>query len=121
MIFLFTRRRRNIIADARRARGDQWARIAGLSVVVAYNVIGLLDVFSTVVAIRAGGVEANPLIRSLMESDLIGWVPAKLGLQFLVTAMVLWFPHRFVVGIFGVAVLINGAVVLNNIRLAIVL
>ncbi len=120
-MFKSLRRRRNLVASAREARGDQGGRIAALAVIITYNVIGLLDIASTISAINAGGVEANPVIRSMMESELVGWVPTKIALQLLVSVMVLWFPHRFVVGIFSVAVLVNGGFVFNNIRLALTL
>ena len=115
------RRRRNIVHDARIARGDAAARITALAIVVIYNLVGLLDVGSTIAAIEAGGQEANPVIRSLMESEMVAWAPAKIALQLLVSGMVLWFPHRFVVGIFSVAVLVNAGFVANNIRLALLL
>lgn len=112
------RERRNLVAHAREARNNQKGFQTAVAIILAYNVIGVLDIASTVAAIRAGGVEANPVIRSMMESQLVSWIPTKLALQILVSGMVLWFPHRFVVGIFSVAVLINGGFVANNIRLA---
>jgi len=115
------RRRRNIVKDASAARADRTSRIAALVVVVLYNFIGVADVLSTIAAIRAGGQEANPVIRSMMESDMVEWIPAKIALQLLVSAMVLWFPHRIVTGIFAAAVAVNGYFVVNNVRLALTL
>jgi hypothetical protein len=53
-----------------------------------------------------------------MDNYGVAWIAAKLFLQIVISGMVLWFPHRFVLIIFTLAVWTNGFVVLNNFRIA---
>ncbi len=86
---------------------------------VLYNVMGGLDIVSTVAGLQAQlGEEANPFIRLLMDNFSNGWIPAKLILQLLVTAMILWFPHRLVLAIFSMSMMMTGWVVWNNLQIA---
>ena len=101
---------------AGRARAVPGNRIAALIVVVLYNAAGFADVWTTIQALSLGASEANPVIRTAMEALASYWVAPKLASQALVTAMVLWFPHRFVLAVFSVAVLATLAVVLSNLR-----
>ena len=57
-------------------------------------------------------------MRAVMEQYGRGWIVAKLTLQSLVSAMVVWFPHRLVLALFAPAVAINTLVVLNNFAIA---
>lgn len=85
---------------------------------VIYNIIGVLDIISTHAAISAGvAEEANPVMRAAIENLGGGWIAAKLFLQGVISFMVLWFPHRIVLGIFFVGMLSNAAVVFNNFRI----
>ena len=103
---------------ARRAREIPSNRIAALVIVILYNAAGFADVASTVHAIAAGGSEANPIVAEFMRSLAEYWVAPKLASQLLVSAMVLWFPHRVVLAIFGLAVALTAGVVVNNLRVA---
>ena len=102
---------------ARRARSVPTNRIAALVIVVLYNAAGFADVHSTVQALGLGASEANPLVRTAMDALASYWVAPKLASQALVTAMILWFPHRFVLAAFSAAVLMTVVVVLNNLRI----
>ena len=94
-------------------------RAASIAVVILYNVVGVLDIVSTTAALSAGvGEEANPILRAVMDQAGHGWIAAKLILQLVVSAMVLWFPHRFVLALFTVAVLANAFIVANNFAIA---
>lgn len=113
------KRRRRLIADASRSRRSAVLRATAIGAVVAYNLVGIMDILSTVIAISGGaGEEANPFLRVAMASFGPGWIGAKLFLQAVITVMVLWFPHRIVLAIFVVAVLCNAGVVYNNLHLA---
>ena len=101
---------------ARRRRGN----IAfAITAVVFYNFVGLFDIVSTIAAIESGvAEEANPIMRAIMDNYGSTWIVAKLALQFLISGMVLWFPHRIVLVMFLAAASLNAAIVLNNIRIA---
>ena len=101
---------------AARARSVPANRIAALIVVVLYNAAGFADVWTTVQALGLGAQEANPVVRTAMDALASYWVAPKLASQALVTAMVLWFPHRFVLAVFSVAVVATLVVVLSNLR-----
>ncbi len=87
--------------------------------VIFYNLVGVLDVVSTTLALENGqGEEANPVMRTMMTQFGAGWIAAKLILQSLVSMMVLWFPHPFVLAMFVPAVAGNAVIVLNNFAIA---
>lgn len=108
-----------LAADAAESRLSQSARAFAIGIVAFYNVVGVLDVVSTIAAIGVGaGEEANPVVRAMMAHLGPGWIIGKLLVQVLISVMVLWFPHRLVLTIFTAAVMFNGLVVLNNFRIA---
>ena len=104
--------------QAARARAVPMNRLIALVIVVFYNAVGLADVASTVQAINLGAVEVNPMMRSVMEAIHHYWIAPKLAGHLLVSAMILWFPHRFVLAIFSLAVAATGAAVVNNLLVA---
>ena len=109
------KRRRKLAEDAEEARASVVFRRAAWVTVIIYNLVGITDITSTIIAISSGaGVEVNPFLRSLMEHAGEGWVVAKLALQGVISFMVLWFPHRIVVGFFSLAILGNVWIVYNN-------
>ena len=109
------KRRRKLSEDAEEARASVFYRRAALIAVIIYNLVGVTDIASTIIAISSGaGVEANPFLRGLMEHAGEGWVIAKLALQGVISFMVLWFPHRIVLGFFTIATLGNIWIVYNN-------
>jgi hypothetical protein len=108
-----------IAADAARARRRPGNFAVALAAVVFYNFVGLFDIVSTIAAIESGvAEEANLLMRAVMDNYGALWIVTKLALQFLISGMVLWFPHRIVLAMFLAAACLNGAIVLNNIRIA---
>ncbi len=111
--------RRRLAEDAARSRASGWARLAAVIAVVVYNIVGVADIYSTVVAIETGaGTEANPFLRVMMENAGEGWILAKLALQFVISFMVLWFPHWFVLSLFTLATAGNALVVYNNLLIS---
>ena len=118
-LFFSRRRRQRLIDDAERSRNDDLNRAASICVVIVYNLIGALDIVSTTIAIDLGvAEEANPVVRYVMDHAGPGWIAGKLFMQAVVSLMVLWFPHRLVVAMFSAAVILNGAVVVNNFSIA---
>lgn len=121
MISLFvSKTRRAALADeAANARAGARSLPIAYAAVAVYSFVGLFDIISTIAAIEFGvAEEANPLMRAVMDNYDPGWVAAKALLQLVISAMVLWFPHRIVLALFMFAVWMNGFVVLNNFRIA---
>ncbi len=121
MVFTLTssKRRQQLGEDARRSRASVWLTAAAWVLVVIYNIVGVTDIISTVIAIESGaGVEANPFVSSMMDHAGDGWIIAKLGLQGLISFMVLWFPHWIVLFFFAVATTGNALIVYNNFSIA---
>lgn len=118
--FIFSKSRRSTLAsDAAAARAGRRNLAIAFAAVAVYNSVGLFDIISTIAAIELGvAEEANPLMRAVMDNYGVGWIAAKLLLQLVISAMVLWFPHRIVLTIFVFAVWTNGFIVLNNFRIA---
>jgi hypothetical protein len=103
-----SKRRQQLGEDARRSRASAWQ-----------TGIGVADIISTVIALDAGaGVEANPFLNAMMVHAGDGWIIAKLGLQGLISFMVLWFPHFIVLFFFTMATTGNLLIVLNNFSIA---
>lgn len=117
--FVSAKRRKRLIADAARSRAEPLSvKIAWIAVLV-YNCIGLIDIYSTWLGVESGaGEEINPLIRAAMDTLGPGWIAAKLALQGVISFMVLWFPHRVVLGIFIAAISFNAGIVYQNLVIA---
>ena len=112
-------RRNKLAEDAERSRSSPRLLALAWGGVIAYNIVGLADIVSTIVAIELGaGEEANPFVRMLMDHAGDGWIFAKLFLQMVISAMVLWFPHWIVLSFFLTAVAGNAAVVYSNLLIA---
>ena len=108
---------KNIADHARVARADRRLFLASAIIAILYNVIGATDVMTTIAGLQAAtATEANPLLRALMDALDNGWVTAKLTLQLGVSAMILWFPHRMVLGMFSAAMLLTAVTVWNNLQ-----
>lgn len=109
------RRRRRLSDDAAASRASAYRRWAAIIAVIVYNIVGVADIFSTIYALETGaGQEANPFMRAMMDHAGDGWVLGKLALQAVISFMVLWFPHWFVVGFFALATVGNAWIVYNN-------
>ncbi len=113
------KRRKKLAEDAERSRASVIGRRVAWIVVIIYNIVGLSDIASTIVALESGtGYEANPIMRTAMEQAGGAWVLAKLALQGVISFMVLWFPHWIVIGFFSVATIGNAVIVYNNFVIA---
>lgn len=118
-LFRIKPRQRSLVEQAAAARAARTNAAIALSAVFVYNVVGVLDIVSTIAAIELGrAFEANPLMRWVMDEHGPGWIAAKLFLQLVISAMVLWFPHRIVVTVFAAAITLNGLIVINNFWIA---
>ncbi|GJL95506.1 MAG: hypothetical protein DHS20C05_19110 [Hyphococcus sp.] len=105
--------------DAARSRASIWGSRTALALIIIYNLVGLADIYSTTMAIESGaGTEANPVVRLAMEHAGDAWIVGKLALQLVISIMVLWFPHWFVLTMFGVATTGNAWIVYNNFLIA---
>ncbi len=114
-----SKRRRQLGEEARQSRASAIGRVAAWALVIAYNIVGVADIVSTVIAVDSGaGVEANPILAALMTHAGAGWILAKLALQGLISFMVLWFPHWIVLGFFATAIAGNAWIVANNFFIA---
>ncbi len=112
--------RQRLSAFATKERLKPAHRITALALVFLYNMTGFADILSTQIALASGnGIEANPVIRTAMESLTWsnGWIIFKLTLQLLVSAMVIWFPHRFVMALFAFVVVVTGAAAVQNLSI----
>ncbi len=121
MVSLFrTKPPRQSLADqATAARASRVNAVVALAAVFVYNIVGMLDIFSTIAAIELGRAqEANPLMRAVMDAHGPGWIGAKLFLQLVISGMVIWFPHRIVLTVFTLAITLNGLIVMNNFWIA---
>lgn len=118
-LFRTNAQRRSLKDQAAEARMDRLNAIIAFAAVFIYNIVGLLDIVSTIAAIELGRAqEANPLMRWVMDAHGPGWIGAKLFLQLVISGMVLWFPHRLVIAVFALAVTLNGLIVMNNFWIA---
>ncbi len=121
LVFTLTssKRRQQLGEDARRSRASAWQTGVAWALIAIYNLVGVTDIVSTVIALENGaGVEANPLLNALMVHAGEGWILAKLGLQGLISFMVLWFPHWIVLFFFTIATAGNILIVANNFAIA---
>jgi len=121
LVFTLTssKRRQQLGEDARQSRASAWRTGIAWALVVIYNLVGAADIISTVIALdRGAGVEANPFLNALMVHAGDGWILAKLGLQGLISFMVLWFPHWIVLTFFAVATTGNVLIVASNFSIA---
>lgn len=108
-----------MVREAADARRSKLTCIVAWVAVIAYNIVGLGDIGSTLIGLELGvAEEANPLMRSLMDNIGTGWITAKLLLQGLISFMVIWFPHWIVVSMFVIATFGNALVVFNNLAIS---
>ncbi len=114
-----SKRRRRLSEEAERSRASAWRRWSAIVLVIIYNIVGIADILSTVIALGSGaGVEANPVVYAMMVHAGDGWILGKLALQGLISFMVLWFPHWIVLGFFTLATAGNAGIVWNNFVIA---
>lgn len=91
-----------------------WGRVLALAIVI----VGGLDLVSTNVALAAGQLEGNPLVRS-MQSDLGPWwsLP-KMAFHLVLAYLVLWIPSKRMLATGAVVSLAFILLVANNLHLA---
>ncbi len=79
---------------ALRSRANQWLKRWGRVLAAVMVIIGGLDVVSTNVALAAGQVEANPLVRSLQADMGTWWSLPKMAFHLALAYLVLWIPSK---------------------------
>lgn len=112
------RARASFREEARLARSHPrraaWGRLIALAIVLA----GVLDAFSTELALSTGGAyELNPVIRSLQEAIGLWWLAPKLAAHVLLGLAIMWFPNRPTLIAMALVSLGTFAVALNNIAI----
>lgn len=80
---------------------------------IAYALAQLADVLTTLRALRQGGVEANPVVRWLMDALGHGWIVVKLALAGGIAA---WAWQAGEVGAIWIVAAVTGLIALNNLR-----
>ncbi|MEQ8178445.1 MAG: DUF5658 family protein [Amphiplicatus sp.] len=113
-----SKRRKTLSKDASESRLNEVNLLVAWTLVVFYNFVGIADIYSTLLGVHSGvAEEVNPVLRAAMDNIGHGWVAAKLLLQGVISFMVLWFPHRVVLGIFIAAIIFNVGIVINNLQI----
>ena len=103
---------------ARTSRHDhrlrRWGRVLAFTMVI----VGGLDLVSTNVALAAGQIEGNPLLRS-MQLDLGSWwsLP-KMAFHLALAYLVLWIPSKRMLATGAVVSVAYVLLVANNLYLA---
>ena len=93
----------------------RWARVLALFLVI----LGGLDAASTNMALAAGQIESNPLVRSLQGGMNLLWLVPKMTAHLAIAFLVLWFPCKRVLasgtmlGALYILLVLNNAVVVN--------
>lgn len=119
--YFSTARYKKFNAKAHEERKKTANRVYALSLVLVYNLIGFGDIVSTHLAISSGnGFEANPLMRTVMEQGPVEslWIMVKLLLQVFVSLMIVYNPHKIVLGIFTLITGLFASIVYNNFIIA---
>ena len=91
-----------------------WGRVLAAALVI----IGGLDIVSTNVALAAGQIEGNPLVRSLQADMGSWWSLPKMAFHLVLAYLVLWIPSKRML---ATGALVSAAYVLlvaNNFYLA---
>ena len=104
---------------ARCARSNEhlvrWGRVLALFLLI----LGGMDAASTNLALAAGHIESNPLMRSLQADMSFWWSFPKMGVHLVIAFLVLWFPSKRVLAsgtmlsALYILLVINNAVLVN--------
>lgn len=62
------------------------------------NIFNLIDIFSTFIIMRAGGIETNPLMDYLIQKDFLLFVFVKIVLINIFCSYVIWKRRNHLVG-----------------------
>ncbi len=93
----------------------RWGRVLALFLLI----LGGLDAASTNVALAAGHIESNPLMRSLQADMSFWWSFPKMGVHLVIAYLILWFPSKRVLvsgsmlSALYILLIINNAVVVS--------
>ncbi len=92
----------------------RWGRILALAIVI----VGGLDLVSTNVALAAGQLEGNPLLRSIQMDLGPWWSLPKMAFHLALAYLVLWIPSRRMLATGAVVSVAYVMLVANNLYLA---
>ena len=91
-----------------------WGRILALAIVI----VGGLDLISTNVALAAGQLEGNPLLRSIQLDLGLWWSLPKMAFHLVLAYLVLWIPSKRMLATGAVVSVAYVLLVANNLHLA---
>jgi hypothetical protein len=80
--------------------------------------LALMDVFSTNLGLANGAFETNHLIGWLQDTFGMWWFVPKLIIHLIPVAMILWYPHRWVLMIVSPVIPYTAFIVWNNLHIA---
>ncbi|MCI4660452.1 MAG: DUF5658 family protein [Neomegalonema sp.] len=108
--------KKTITMKAAEARALPMRESWGFWLAVFLVMVGFLDVVSTEVALGTGAArEANPVVRSMMESIGVYWIAPKMLLHVMLGYMVVWYPNLpTLLTMSGVSMLVLAAAVSNS-------
>ena len=92
----------------------RWGRILALAIVI----VGGLDLVSTNVALAAGQLEGNPLLRSIQMDLGSWWSLPKMAFHLALAYLVLWIPSKRMLATGAMVSVAYVLLVANNFHLA---
>lgn len=102
---------------AQKCRADEQFRRLGKLLAAALVITGGLDLVSTNLALAAGQIEGNPLIRSVQASMGAWWSLPKMMLHLCLAYLVLWIPSKRALVVGGFVCLSYVLIIANNLYL----
>ena len=119
--FPLKRRRGSIVSkvlqNAARRRAESW-RPFSLIVAILILVAGVGDVISTNQGLAVGAVELNPVLAWIQAKMSFWWFLPKMALHGILAAIVLWNPRPMVMMAIITVILVNSAIIFQNLTLA---
>jgi len=91
-----------------------WGRVLALAMVI----LGGLDLVSTNVALAAGQIEGNPLLRSIQLDLGPWWALPKMAFHLALAYLVLWIPSKRMLATGALVSVAYVLLVANNLHLA---
>jgi hypothetical protein len=85
---------------------------------LAIVIVGGLDLISTNVALAAGQLEGNPLLRSIQLDLGLWWSLPKMAFHLVLAYLVLWIPSKRMLATGAVVSMAYVLLVANNLHLA---
>jgi len=106
-----------VFQNAARRRAESWQPFR-LIVAILTLVAGVGDVISTNLGLAAGAVELNPVLAWFQAKMSFWWFLPKMALHGVLVAIVLWNPRPMVMMVIITIILVNSAIILQNLAFA---